>query len=151
MYSTDSLLEELSNATTLTKLVLHGCDLITDAGIKQLESKSLVRPRQNAIDFSALLGLRYLEYLDVSNCKITDKGLKSITGKKLFCLFSLSPSLLLNRASFSRLSELGQDTYHRHWAAMVDYTHTLSSVLGNIDLIRVQGYSIARDVCIPPR
>ncbi|SAL94873.1 hypothetical protein [Absidia glauca] len=61
VYSTDSLLEELSNATTLTKLVLHGCDLITDAGIKQLES------------------LRYLEYLDVSNCKITDKGLKSIT------------------------------------------------------------------------
>lgn len=39
VYATDSLLEELSNATTLTKLVLHGCDLITDAGIKHLESK----------------------------------------------------------------------------------------------------------------
>ncbi|KAI8099485.1 uncharacterized protein BX664DRAFT_321371 [Halteromyces radiatus] len=60
VYATDSLLKELSQSRTLSKIVLRSCDLITDSGIKHLE------------------GLKYLEYLDVSNCKITDKGFQSI-------------------------------------------------------------------------
>ncbi|KAI8338149.1 hypothetical protein BC941DRAFT_33511 [Chlamydoabsidia padenii] len=87
VYATDSLLEELSNATTLTKLVLHGCDLITDAGIKQLET------------------LRYLDYLDISNCKITDKGLKSITEL---------PSLLYLNMSKTRITDGGLQWFATH-------------------------------------
>ncbi|ORY95517.1 hypothetical protein BCR43DRAFT_493116 [Syncephalastrum racemosum] len=63
-YATDSLLEELSmsnTSSTVAKLSLKGCDVITDHGIQCLE------------------GLKNLEYLDVSNCKVTDKGLLSIT------------------------------------------------------------------------
>ncbi|CAO3615427.1 unnamed protein product [Cunninghamella blakesleeana] len=64
VYATDSLLEEISLGTTLTKISLRGCDLITDAGIKHIEN------------------MKYLIYLDTSNCKITDKGFKSITKLK---------------------------------------------------------------------
>ncbi|ORZ24500.1 hypothetical protein BCR42DRAFT_403073 [Absidia repens] len=72
VYGTDSLLEELSHANSLIKLVLRGCDLMTDAGIRYLE------------------GLKYLEYLDVSDCKITDKGLKSITKLSSLVYLNLS-------------------------------------------------------------
>ncbi|CAO3610043.1 unnamed protein product [Cunninghamella echinulata] len=64
VYATDSLVEEISHGKTLTKISLRGCDLITDAGIQHLEA------------------MKYLEYLDISNCKITNKGFKSITKLK---------------------------------------------------------------------
>ncbi|KAL9541508.1 hypothetical protein MBANPS3_009089 [Mucor bainieri] len=58
-YCTDSLIGDLarSNSTiSVTKLSLRGCDVITDNGIR----------------------LKNLGYLDVNNCKVTDKGLKSL-------------------------------------------------------------------------
>ncbi|KAF7731998.1 hypothetical protein EC973_007103 [Apophysomyces ossiformis] len=60
IYATDSLLEAISlsmSSSSLTKLSLRGCDMVTDGGIRWVE------------------GLKNLEHLDVSNCKITDKGL----------------------------------------------------------------------------
>ncbi|KAI8145392.1 hypothetical protein BJV82DRAFT_666651 [Fennellomyces sp. T-0311] len=64
VYATDSLLQELSlsnSSSTMVKLSLKGCDVITDSGVRFLE------------------GLRNLEYLDASNCKVTDKGIRSLT------------------------------------------------------------------------
>ncbi|KAI9007957.1 hypothetical protein CLU79DRAFT_777262 [Phycomyces nitens] len=63
--TTDSLLERLSvsnSAVSLIKLSIRGCDIVTDAGICYLK------------------GLKKLEYLDISNCKLTDKGLQSLAG-----------------------------------------------------------------------
>lgn len=62
-YCTDSLIEDLcksSSSISITKLSLRGCDVITDGAIRALE------------------GLKYLSYLDLNNCKVTDKGLKSL-------------------------------------------------------------------------
>lgn len=44
----------------MTKLSLRGCDVITDGAIRSLEQ------------------LKNLTYLDLNNCKVTDKGLKSL-------------------------------------------------------------------------
>ncbi|KAI9267920.1 hypothetical protein BDA99DRAFT_350713 [Phascolomyces articulosus] len=58
VYATDSLLQELSlsnSSSTLSKLSLKGCDVITDSGIRYIE------------------GLKNLEYLD-----ITDPGFHSL-------------------------------------------------------------------------
>ncbi|KAG2174233.1 hypothetical protein INT43_004254 [Umbelopsis isabellina] len=63
-YATDSLLEELclsASSVSITKLSLSGCDVITNAGIQNLQS------------------LKHLEYLDLSNCKATDKSLSALT------------------------------------------------------------------------
>ncbi|KAG2218240.1 hypothetical protein INT45_002759 [Circinella minor] len=65
IYATDSLLQELSlsnSSSTITKLSLKGCDVITDSGIRYIE-----------------VGLKNLEYLDASHCKMTNKGIKSLT------------------------------------------------------------------------
>ncbi|KAI8061648.1 hypothetical protein BC940DRAFT_370641 [Gongronella butleri] len=60
-YTTDSLLAELAHSSTLCNISLRGCDLITDAGVWELQ------------------GLKHLEYLDLYHCKITDKGLLYLT------------------------------------------------------------------------
>lgn len=44
----------------MTKLSLRGCDVITDGAIRSLEQ------------------LKNLTYLDLNNCKVTDRGLKSL-------------------------------------------------------------------------
>lgn len=62
-YCTDSLIEDLSksnSSVSITKLSLRGCELITDGAVQSLE------------------GLKNLTYLDLNNCKVTDKGLKSL-------------------------------------------------------------------------
>ncbi|KAI9493539.1 hypothetical protein BDB00DRAFT_822371 [Zychaea mexicana] len=75
VYATDSLLQELSlshSSTTVAKLSLKGCDVITDSGIRYIE------------------GLKNLEYLDASNCKVTDKGIRSLTGLSQLRYLNLS-------------------------------------------------------------
>jgi hypothetical protein len=65
-YCTDSLIEDLSKSNSnisITKLSLRGCDVITDNAIRALEK------------------LKNLNYLDLNNCKVTDKGLKSLESK----------------------------------------------------------------------
>jgi hypothetical protein len=59
---------------SITKLELGGCDLLTDNAIQSLKSKfaSII----NAILTNRNVGLKHLNYLDLSNCKVTDKGLK---------------------------------------------------------------------------
>lgn len=62
-YCTDSLIDALclSNSNiSMTKLSLRGCDVITDGAIRSLEQ------------------LKNLTYLDLNNCKVTDRGLKSL-------------------------------------------------------------------------
>ncbi|KAG2233859.1 hypothetical protein INT48_005200, partial [Thamnidium elegans] len=65
-YCTDSLIEDLTKSNSsisIIKLSLRGCDVITDGAIRSLE------------------GLKNLTYLDLNNCKVTDKGLKYIESK----------------------------------------------------------------------
>ncbi|KAI8583603.1 hypothetical protein K450DRAFT_221944 [Umbelopsis ramanniana AG] len=62
-YATDSLLDELcqsASSCSIRKLSLSGCDIITSAGIQHIYT------------------LRYLEHLDLSNCKATDKCLDAL-------------------------------------------------------------------------
>ncbi|KAI9288898.1 hypothetical protein BC943DRAFT_356892 [Umbelopsis sp. AD052] len=62
-YATDSLLDELcrsASSCSIRKLSLSGCDIITNAGIQHIHT------------------LRYLEHLDLSNCKATDKCLDAL-------------------------------------------------------------------------
>ncbi|KAH8554135.1 hypothetical protein BGW37DRAFT_483582 [Umbelopsis sp. PMI_123] len=71
-YATDSLLDELSRSASscsIRKLSLSGCDIITNAGIQHIHT------------------LKYLEHLDLSNCKATDKCIDAIAN--LPCLSHL--------------------------------------------------------------
>lgn len=79
-YCTDSLIEDLcktNSSISITKLSLRGCDVITDAAIRALE------------------GLKNLMYLDLNNCKVTDKGLKSLESKLWYYRTMLNKSLIL--------------------------------------------------------
>lgn len=105
-YCTDSLIEDLcksNSSISITKLSLRGCDVITDGAIRALE------------------GLKYLSYLDLNNCKVTDKGLKSLESmyyynfmsphisKVLFMQLELQYLSHLN-LSKTKISNLGIDS-----------------------------------------
>ncbi|GAN01220.1 conserved hypothetical protein [Mucor ambiguus] len=80
-YCTDSLIGDLarSNSTvSVTKLSLRGCDVITDNGIRALTGKYFFQLMCQHILKQIETGLKNLGYLDVNNCKVTDKGLKSL-------------------------------------------------------------------------
>lgn len=86
VYATDSLLEELSisnSSSTIVKLSLKGCDVITDGGIRYLEGIYSVENAHGLarIVLNRYAGLKNLEYVDTSNCKVTDKGLRHLTSK----------------------------------------------------------------------
>lgn len=101
-YCTDSLIEDLaksSSSISITKLSLRGCELVTDGAIRSLE------------------GLKNLTYLDLNNCKVTDKGLKSLESKYTLYIHTHTYSKLItlytNRIAASRLFKSIKDENYK--------------------------------------